>query len=74
MRNKNKKLYYILLVVSLITFIGSLVLLNNTKILAPTIIAISIYVFIGATIKLCNTNDKFRNTVIGALDLLFWMP
>ena len=60
--------------VSLITFIGSLVLLNNTKILAPTIIAISIYVFIGATIKLCNTNDKFRNTVIGALDLLFWMP
>lgn len=74
MKNKNKMLYCILTVFSVILFIASVSLLNDTKIMAPIIIVISIYLFLGAIVKLCKTNDKLKNTVICALDLLFWLP
>lgn len=74
MKNKNKMLYCILTVFSVILFIASVSLLNDTKIMAPIIIVISIYLFLGAIVKLCKINDKLKNTVICALDLLFWLP
>lgn len=74
MKNKNKMLYCILTVFSVILFIASVSLLNDTKIMAPIVIVISIYLFLGAIVKLCKTNDKLKNTVICALDLLFWLP
>lgn len=71
---KNKILYYFLIILSIILFIISISVLNNTKIIAPILIVISIYLFLGAIIKLCKTNDKLKDTVICFLDLLFWLP
>jgi hypothetical protein len=71
---KNKMLYYILIMISIILILVSLFLLDNTKIIAPIIIVISIYLFLGAIIKLCKTNNKLKNTILCALDLLFWLP
>ncbi len=71
---KNKMLYYILIIISIILFLTSIFLLGNTKIIAPIIIVISIYLFVGAIIKLCKTNNKLKNTILCALDLLFWLP
>ena len=72
---KNKKiLYCMLIVISVILFISAIVLLNNTKLLAPIMIVISIYLLVGAIIKLCRTNHKLKNTMICALNLLFWLP
>lgn len=71
---KNKMLYYILIIISIILFLTSIFLLDNTKIIAPIIIVISIYLFVGAIIKLCKTNNKLKNTILCALDLLFWLP
>ncbi len=70
----NKKLYYILLVLSLILFIGTIIFLNNTKFVAPIFLVISIYLFFGSIIKLCNTNKKLKNIMIHVIDLLFWLP
>ncbi len=53
---------------------GSRTILGNTKFIAPIIIVISIYLFAGSLIKLCRMNEKLKNTVICALDLLFWLP
>lgn len=66
--------YIFLIILSIILFVISISILNNTKFIAPVIIVISIYLFFGAVIKLCKKNDKLKNTVICALDLLFWLP
>lgn len=74
MRNQNKILYYLLIMLSVFLFIISISVLGNTKIIAPIFIVISIYLLIGAIIKLCKTNDKLKNTILCAFDLLFWLP
>lgn len=71
MKNKG---YIFLIILSIILFVISISILNNTKFIAPVIIVVSIYLFLGAVIKLCKKNDKLKNTVICALDLLFWLP
>lgn len=71
MKNKG---YIFLIILSIILFVISISILNNTKFIAPVIIVISIYLFLGAVIKLCKKNDKLKNNVICALDLLFWLP
>ena len=71
MKNKG---YIFLIILSITLFVISISILNNTKFIAPVIIVISIYLFLGAVIKLCKKNDKLKNTVICALDLLFWLP
>lgn len=71
---KNKMLYIFLIILSIMLFIISISVLNNTKFVAPIIIVISVYLFLGSIIKLCKTNDKLKNTIICALDLLFWLP
>ncbi len=71
---KKKILYCVLILLSMALFVISITLLGNTTFLAPVIIVISIYLFIGAIIKLCKTNTKLKDTVLCALDLLFWLP
>lgn len=71
---KNKGLYYILIVLSIILLIVSIWLFNDTKFIAPIMILVSIYLFLGAIIKLCKTSSKLRDTLICTLDLLFWLP
>lgn len=71
---KNKKLYYIVMIVSIILFVISISVFSNTTILGPIMIVISIYLFIGVIIKLCKQNEKLKNTILCALDLLFWLP
>lgn len=73
MKNKNK-IYYLLMILSILLFTISISVLSNTKMIAPILISISIYLFLGAIIKLCKTNDKLKNTMICILDLLFWLP
>lgn len=71
---KNKKLYYFLIIVSIILFVISISIFCNTTILGPITIVISIYLFLGSMIKLCKQNEKLKNTFLCALDLLFWLP
>ncbi len=60
---KNKMYLYVSLIIgSILLFIIVMTILRNTKFIAPIIIVISIY------------NSKLKNTVICALDLLFWLP
>lgn len=74
MKNKNKEVYYALIILSLVLFAAAFTILNNTKIIAPVVIVIGIYLFLGAVIKLCKMNDRLKNTLICALDILFWLP
>lgn len=71
---KRMYLYVSLVIVSILLFIIAITILENTKFIAPIVIVISIYLFVGSLIKLCKMNDKLKNTVICALDLLFWLP
>lgn len=69
-----KLLYAIILLVSLLLFVLSFTVLANTEWIGGISIGIGIYLLLGALIKICKTNDKFKNTIVGALDLLFWLP
>lgn len=74
MNIKNKKLYYILIVLSIILIIGSIAFFNKTKVIAPIIIVISVYLIIGSIIKLCKTNNKLKKSLLSTLEWLFWLP
>lgn len=67
-------IYYAMMILSVILFIGVIFLLSDTKILAPIIMTTSIYFFVGSIIKLCKTSSKLKNSILCAIDLLFWIP
>lgn len=69
-----KKIYYIILAISLILFVLAFTVLANTEWVGGIVIGISIYLFLGSIIKICKTNDKLKNTLISSIDLLFWLP
>ncbi|MBE6160505.1 MAG: hypothetical protein E7157_05630 [Lactobacillales bacterium] len=69
-----KKIYYIMLAISLILFVLAFTVLANTEWVGGIVIGISIYLFLGTIIKMCKTNDKLKNTLISSIDLLFWLP
>ena len=71
---KKIALYSFTIFAAIILFIASMTLLGETKLAAPIIIVISIYLLVGSRIKVCKLNDKFKNSIITALDLLFWLP
>ncbi len=72
---KKKICFYVsLIIVSILLFIVAMTILSHTQFIAPIIIVISVYLLMGSLIKLCKMNDKLKNTVICALDLLFWLP
>lgn len=52
MKSKNKVLYHILLLLSIILFLIAIFLLNYTKFIVPIVIVISVYLFVGAIMKL----------------------
>ena len=70
----NNKIYLIMLVASLALFILSFTVLADTEWLGGITIGLSIYFFLGAIIKICKTHEKFKNAIICAIDLLFWLP
>jgi len=61
-------------VVSFVLFLVAFLLLDHTKFIAPIMVVLGIYLLVGSIIKLCKTNRKLKNTVLCALDLLFWLP
>lgn len=67
-------LYLAGIIVSVLFVIVSMTVLGNTKILAPVLIVFSIYLFLGCLIRLCKMNEKLKDTIICALDLLWWLP
>lgn len=67
-------LYLVGILVSVTSVIVSMTVLSNTKILAPVLIVFSIYLLIGCLIKLCKMNEKFKDTIICTIDLLWWLP
>ena len=69
-----KKIYYIMLAISLILFVLAFTVLANTEWVGGIVIGISIYLFLGTIIKICKTNDKLKNTLVNSIDLLFWLP
>ena len=69
-----KKLYVTIILISLLLFVLSFTVLAKTKWLGGAFIGIGIYLFSGALIKLCKANDKLKNSVICAIDLLCWLP
>ncbi len=72
--NNQRKIYYSIMTLSIILFVGTIFFLNDTKIIAPIIMVFCVYLFLGSIIKLCKTNEKFKNNVLFSLDLLFWLP
>lgn len=71
---KNRNMYILIILLSIILFVVAITILGNTKFIAPLIIVISAYLFFGSIIKICKTNDKLKNTILCAIDLLFWLP
>lgn len=71
---KKNILYWTGIIVSVILVMISMTILGNTKIAAPLLIVFSIYLFAGCLIKLCKMNKKLKDTVICAIDLLWWLP
>ncbi len=71
---KKKYLYISLIIISIVLFIISMTILENTKFIAPIVIVVSLYLFIDSLIKLCKMNDKLKKLSLCALDLLFWLP
>lgn len=71
-----KKIYYYLagMIISTFLVLFSITILGNTLILGPILIVLSAYLFIGCLIKLCKINKKLKDTIICALDLLWWLP
>lgn len=74
MKSKNKVLYHILLLLSIILFLIAIFLLNYTKFIVPIVIVISVYLFVGAIMKLGRMNHHLKNTIMWDLDLLLWLP
>jgi len=74
MKSKNTMLYYFLIVLAVLLFVFSIFILNNTKFVALVAIALSVYLFLRATIKLYKKNNKLKNSILCALNLLFWLP
>lgn len=74
MKNKKMIIYVSLMILSILMIMLSMTVLGNTKMIAPILITISLYLFIGSLIKLCKLNSKLKNTVLCAMDLLFWLP
>ena len=69
-----KLLYSIILLASLLLFVLSFTVLANTEWIGGISIGVGIYLLFGSLIKLCKTNDKLKNTIICAIDLLCWLP
>ena len=71
---KKVVLYLVGMIVSVVLVAFSMTVLGDTTIMAPVILALSLYLFLGCLIKLCKMNETLKNTVICAIDLLFWLP
>lgn len=69
-----KPLYSIILFVSLLLLVLSFTIFANTEWIGGISIGVGIYLLLGASIKLCKTNDKLKDTIICAIDLLCWLP
>lgn len=69
-----KKIYPIILIISVILFILSFTVFANTEWIGGILIGISIYLFLGSIIKICKRNDKLKNKIICSIDILFWLP
>lgn len=76
MKRKNKMILYIaLLILGLVTFISTVFIFQKPDGIAGLIICIiSVYLIFGSIIKLCRLSEKFTNTLICFVDLLFWLP
>lgn len=71
---KKSIIYWTGIIISVILVLVSMTIFGNTPILAPVLIVFSIYLFIGCLIKLCKMNERLKDTVICAIDLLWWLP
>lgn len=69
-----KYLYISVMLGSIVLFALTMTVFSNTKMIAPLIIVLGLYLFMGGLVKLCKMNEKLKNTVVCALDLLFWLP
>lgn len=69
-----KMIYLLMIVLSIVLFVLSFTIFANTEWIGGITIGISIYLFLGALIKICKTNKKLKDTLICAIDLLFWLP
>ncbi len=66
-------LYVILILISIIMFLSVLIFNIDGKI-GFLMVLLSIYLLFGAIIKLCKINQKFKNSILAFIDLLFWLP
>lgn len=76
MKRKNKIILYIAsLILGLVTFVSMVFIFQKPDGIAGLMICIiSVYLILGSIIKLCRLSEKFTNTLIGFVDLLFWLP
>lgn len=71
---KKAILYILGMLVSVAMVVFDMTVIGDTQILAPVLLTLSVYLFVGCLIKLCKMNDKLKDTVLCAIDLLFWLP
>lgn len=73
--DKKKKiiLYSILLLLSIIAFV-LIYIFDASGIIGYLITLFTFYIFLGSIIKLCRLSEKFKNSIINFIDLLFWLP
>ena len=73
--DKKKKiiLYSILLLLSIIAFV-LIYVFDASGIIGYLITLSTFYIFLGSIIKLCRLSEKFKNSIINFIDLLFWLP
>ncbi len=66
-------LYLSLMLISALTFAG-IVYFNGDGVGAFLLTMLCIYVFLGSVIKLCMMKERWRDSAVFFLDLLFFLP
>lgn len=67
----NPKFYFILLLISTITFIGEVFILKLSGALGLSICIISLYFLIGSIIRLLRLTGMFNDEIMEKIDILF---
>lgn len=73
--NKKIILFIALFLLGLITFILQVFIFESPDgILGFMLLLCSIYLMFGSIVKLCKLSKRFKNSLIAAFDIMFWIP
>lgn len=73
-KHTGKILLYILLMCVSVLTAALLYVFNAEGAVGFIVMMLSIYMFAGSLIRLCRLSERFRDSVLCSLDLLFFLP